>query len=501
LGTREPNVDELVRFLQGEDTLRTGGDFMGRKWLVPSVPLWREVFRVLKPGAYLAAFSGTRAVDLIMMGIRAAGFEIVDCCSYLYGAGFPKSVNASKAIDKHFGAVREVVGERPARLLFGHLDVGSATIPTTIPTTPQAQQWDGFGTALKPAHEDIIIAIKPREGTIAANLLKHGTGVLNVDGCRVGTDWSERSDAWKRSGHSAKPDADKIAAPAGQGIVCNPAGRWPPNVLFGHADGCVRVGSRKARGGAGTDCPHWPDPCRGHGDAGQCQSGETRHGSPPAGWTPNRTETVDNYDCAPGCPVRLLDEQSGETISRPSVRGGSDGYHPATPLGRTDNFSPFNDSGTASRFFPTFQYSAKSSRLEREIGCEALPVRSRTDATGRDDDAPGQNNPRAGLRAAGGIRNAHPCVKPVDVLRWITRLVTPPGGIVLDPFCGSGSGGCAAVAEGFRYAGIDLDADGLGYCDVARARIAWWQAHPGGPTPEAKEETQLEAAGQRSLFG
>lgn len=505
LGTREPSVEELIRFLGGEDTLRTGGDFMGRSWQVPSVPLWREVLRVLKPGAHCLAFAGTRTVDLIMLGLRAAGFECRDCVSWVYGSGFPKSLDVSKAIDAELGAERVVVGPNPncrpnmvgveAAVLSPRVDA-----PITSPTTPEAVRYTGFGTALKPAHEFIIMARKPLGSTVAKCVLKHGTGGLNIDACRIGTDWSERSDAWKASGHSAKPEAEKIAAPAGQGIVCNPAGRWPANFALAHSDGCVRVGRGKVRGGAGTHCSHWPAPCRGHGDAGQCQSGETRHGAPPFGWSPSQTETVDTYACVPGCPVAELGRQSGESISAVAEGvtryGRSAGIMGNVGALRDDRPEGHADSGTAARFF----YTAKSSRSERELGCEHLPPRSRTDITGRDDDAPGQNNPRCGIQAVGGIRNTHPCVKPIDLLRWLSRLVTPPGGVLLDPFAGSGSGGCAAVAEGFRYVGIELDADGFDYCAIARARIAWWQAHPGGPTAEAKAETRREEHGQIPMF-
>ena len=426
LGTREPTVDEIKAYLDGAD-LDTGGDFMGRKWFMPSVSVWREVYRVLKPGGHVAAFGGTRTYDLISLGLRAAGFEMRDAIEvfsgpvhFVYGVGFPKSLNVSAAIDEHFGAEREVVG-------------------------PVAKQWDGWQTALKPAHEPALLFRKPLEGTVAANILKHGTGALNVGACRVesGTDYASLSVTQGVNGSrtSYEPRRERRT-------FVPSSGRFPPNVLLVHGSGC-------------TDA-----------------------------------------QCVPGCPVRLMGEQSGESESKASYgRNGNDTAAATYGLRRTeDQLRGHSDSGTAARFFPTFFYSGKASRAEREAGCERLPAYDRTDITGRDDDSAGQNHPRSGSRREGEIRNTHPCVKPIALLKWLATLITPPGGTVLVPYAGSGSECAAAVAAGFRAIGIELDPDDDGYCDIARARIAWWQEHPGGLTAASKAEARAQAAGQLSLL-
>lgn len=211
-GPNQPTLEELLRYLGGEQ-LDTGGDFMGADWHVPSVPTWREMLRVLRPGGYLLGFGGPRTIDLISLGARAAGFAIRDVITYawMFGSGFPKAQNAGKALDDAAGAVR------------------------TEPVTAAAATYEGYATALKPAFEPVLLARKPLVGTLAENIALHGTGALAIDASRIATDWSERSEAWKRSGHSAKPDAEKIAAPAGNGIDCHPAGRWPANVALDEA--------------------------------------------------------------------------------------------------------------------------------------------------------------------------------------------------------------------------------------------------------------------------
>jgi site-specific DNA-methyltransferase (adenine-specific) len=366
--------------------------FMGRAWdasgVAYDVDVWRDVLRVLKPGGHLLAFGGTRTYHRMTCAIEDAGFEIRDSVHWIYGTGFPKSLDVSKAI-----------GKRRA----------------------EAARWTGFGTALKPAHEPIVVARKPLVGTVAANVTTYGTGALNIDACRVATDWSERSDAWKRSGHSADPDAEKIAAPPGVGITCHDAGRWPPNVIFAHAGAC-------------TD------------DA-----------------------------CDAACPVAELASQSGTSTSRATDaprgrRNGGFGDVGADRGTNVPNGAQHNDTGTATRFFPVFRYVAKASTREREAGCEALPSMSGAEMVDRTEGSAGTQSPRAGAgRTASERRNTHPTVKPVALMRWLVRLVTPPGGVVLDPFTGSGTTGVAAVLEGFDFLGVELDP---AHADIARARIA-----------------------------
>lgn len=330
-------------------------------------------------------------------------------------SGFPKSLDVSKAIDEALWAEREVVGlhPHPATPSPGTFNQSYGVAAITAPATPEAKQWQGWGTALKPAHEPIVVARKPLSGTIAANVLAHGTGGLNVDACRVATDWSDRPESWKRSGHSAKPDACKIAAPPGNGITCHDAGRWPPNVVLTHAPEC--------------------------------------------------TETA----CVDGCPVLEMGEQSGTLHARGNTTAKTHDMHPLSFLsGCSHSYERGNpgDTGTAARFFPCFRYEAKVSTAEREAGCESFERACKvgnTDAT-----------TSLGGRLSGTVtprHNNHPTVKPITLMRWLVRLVTPPGGTVLDPFAGSGSTGCAAVLEGFGFIGIDLVEH---HCEIARARIA-----------------------------
>jgi len=283
------------------------------------------------------------------------------------------------------------------------------------------QGWPKAKTALKPAWEPIVLATKK------------GPTWLNIDGCRIFTDWSERSDAWKRSGHSAKPEAEKIAAPPGNGITCHPGGRWPANVLLSHVDGpngCELVGTKRVKG-SGTGAVKRTS---GAGTQGNALGVESR----PAGTEmhsysdPDGTEEMPDWRCVDGCPVRALDEQSGPGWGQ--TRTTDVHGKPSTSVARgkmretvTRQYSEPGRAG-ASRFF----YCGKATTTER------------------------------------GEENDHPTVKPTDLMRYLVRLVTPPGGTVLDPFMGSGSTGLACVAEGFSFVGIDLDEHNVA---IARSRL------------------------------
>ncbi|NIP90237.1 MAG: site-specific DNA-methyltransferase [Gammaproteobacteria bacterium] len=290
------------------------------------------------------------------------------------------------------------------------------------------------------------MARKPLSGPGIANVQQHGTGAINVDACRVPTDWDEpdRPESWRKSGGIPRdPDADKIAAPPGDGIRCHPGGRWPPNVLL-------------------------------DSEAAEVLSAQSGH-IHPAGF------------------------------ARDEPGGGGDGNVVAYGRGIGKGTKGFRhgDQGTAARFFPIvdydekldapFLYTAKASTAEREAGLEHLPVKTAGELTGRKDGSAGLT-PRAGAgRASNGRRNGHPTVKPVTLLSWLVRLVTPPCGIVLDPFAGSGSCGIAATLQGFRYIGIELDPDGDGYVEIARARIRHWLRHGGTvPKPKPQSEKQQE---------
>jgi len=331
--------------------------FMGKGWdasgIAFSVDFWGEVLRVLKPGAHLLAFGGTRTYHRMTCAIEDAGFEIRDSLHWFYGTGFPKSLN---------------VGE-------------------------------GRGTALKPAHEPIVMARKPLIGTVAANVLEHGTGAINVDACRI-----ETSDDRARAGSGAK-GLNALGQSATYDSESHPAGRWPANVLLDEHAAAELDAQSGARGAA----------------------------SPVRGTEPSASAT-------------------GHGVTSLRAR-------PKTP-------SPFHaDAGGASRFF----YVAKPSRAERDLGCDQLPVKSGGEATDRADGSAGVQNPRAGAGRTGGARNYHPTVKPIDLMRYLVRLVTPAGGTVLDPFTGSGTTGIAARLEGLDFVGVEREPE---YAAIAAARIA-----------------------------
>ena len=347
-----------------------GLSFMGKKWDydVPSVDIWAECLRVLKPGGHLLAFAGTRTQHRMAVRIEDAGFEIRDMIAWVYGSGFPKSMDVSKAIDKAAGAAREVVGVSPSwreskrdREKDGSMEVRgeNAGLLMGPPVTDAARQWQGWGTALKPALEPITMARKPLVGTVAANVLAHGTGALNIDGCRVGAEDGYTENAVTQGINTARTSY----APAGVRRTFAPSsqGRWPANLIHDGSDEVVEL-FPTSKGGA------FP---KAHGSSGFV--------------SPEERET------------RI----------------------------------EMNDEGSAARFF----YCAKASKRDRN---------------------------------ASNASNSHPTVKPTDLMAYLCRLVTPPSGVVLDPFMGSGSTGKAAMREGFRFIGCELSPE---YMTIARARI------------------------------
>lgn len=481
--------------------------FMGKAWdnsgIAYDVGMWREVMRVLKPGGHLLAFGGTRTYHRMACAIEDAGFEIRDQMQWLYGSGFPKSLDVSKAIDKAAGAKRIAGGVKPGHEGFANRGnmtsvqslkgtlggEGGFARPwmddpekveryhmATVPSTKEAQAWLGWGTALKPANEPICVARKPlSESTVAKNVLEHGTGAINIDGCRV--DGAMKGDPARFQ----KTDGGSFVSFKTPPVV-RTSGRWPANVVLSHSDGCRLVGTRQVKGNpGGTLQPVKSSKGIAGGQFGNPSALKPDGHEKSSAIRPNHadadgTETVEKWECEEGCAVRMLDEQSVDRKSGGKVSGtepsrtGDNGIY--SSWGRVEN-APFNDTGGASRFF----YCAKASRSERNAGCENLPYEwtpgkepstNRTDETepikiydGSSTSTRGTTTPNRG--------NTHATVKPVKLMAYLCRLVTPPGGTVLDPFMGSGTTGIAAIQGGFSFIGIEREPD---YMEIAKARIA-----------------------------
>jgi DNA modification methylase len=392
--SNQPDMMEVLKhWMNGDDYQHNGSGFMGKTWdsFVPGPAVWREVFRVLKPGGHLLSFGGTRTYDMMVLAIRLAGFEIRDSIVYWhYATGFPKSLDVSKAIDKAAGAEREVVGAQPytsAKMKAGDCHVGNHNAERivgdiTTAATDAAKQWEGWGTALKPAVEPVVVARRPLIGTVAANVLQYGTGALNIDGTRVPNTGESiqrvtgkgtlggTSDGYDRPW---KNDPEAIAARQERADIAidkaNTLGRWPANVIFDPD--------------AATELDR--------------QSGVSKAGAPRS------------------------DRDTG------GIWAEGNGI----PVG-----PQYGDTGGASRFF----YIAKPSKAERTCN--------------------------------GTVTNGHPTLKPLTLMRYLVRLVTPPGGTVLEPFAGSGTTLMAATMEGFNSIGIEMTDD---YLPIIEGRVRWAQ--------------------------
>ena len=377
--------------------------FMGKSWdnsgIAYNVELWSQALRVLKPGGHLLAFGGSRTYHRLASAVEDAGFEIRDQIMWLYGSGFPKSLNVGKAIDKAAGAEREMrVNERWADRYpngpGGNLtqngqiqqlkNISGNPLLTSNPVTDAAKQWDGWGTALKPAHEPIVVARKPLIGTVATKILTYGTGALNIDGSRVGT--TDNFDglkgrpitklATRREGETNEEYKDRVLESPGQQEALaklKDLGRWPANVIH---DGSEEVleGFPNARGLSGSK------------------------------------------------------QESGFRFSPGAEYGEKQKLIQGTP-----------SFGSAARFF----YCAKASKSERNAGLEN--------------------------------QNFHPTVKPIALMRYLVKLVTPPNGTVLDSFLGSGTTAVAAILEGFNWMGCEMTED---YWPIIEARVAWAELQP-----------------------
>lgn len=351
----------LQAWSSGKTWKPKGSGFMGKAWdaWVPPPELWREVLRVLKPGGHALVFAGSRTQDLMGMSLRLAGFEMRDVIQWLYGSGFPKSHDVSKALDKSQGFTVSSDGYSPnfKNTTHGRGMGGGRKTNVSKPQSENGKQWEGWGTALKPAYEPALLVRKPLSGTVAQNTLDHGCGGLNVDGCRI-NGGPRTLTIHTGQIHEGLSNSSYVMGTSFYGGTTE-EGRWPSNVI--------------------------------------------------------------------------LDEQASEQLEQ--------------------------QAGT-SRFF----YTAKASKSERE----------------------------AGLSTEEGRANIHPTVKPIDLMRYLIRLITPPHGTVLDPFMGSGSTGCAAALEGVSFIGIEREPE---YFAIAQQRVAYWggdvEAVEYPPEPEQSDTLPL----------
>ena len=431
--------------------------FMNKKWDydVPTVEFWREVYRVLKPGGHILSFGGTRTYHRMVVNIEDAGFEIRDQVMWLYGSGFPKSHNIGKAVDKLQGNDREVVGVKTDGAYSpGTKNKGIGEIDKLAgkeresrgedfgKITKGQSPYEGWGTALKPANEPICVARKPlSEKTIAENILKWRTGGINVDACRVGNESIDTIHNPKITGKMGQAHGEQKGFIEGENTTHE--GRFPANIILECIcdevvkgdKGEVVYSERKADGSFGN------------------ASNKPRN---------NFTDKGDIHT-NPMCPCYLIDEQSGVSKSSKSNKiyqnDASNRVVANSAGGQRSPESTYADKGGASRFF----YVAKVSKKERNLGLDEFESKI---IEGRDE---GQDATSVAYKKRPTpTKNNHPTLKPINLMTYLCRLVTPEGGIVLDPFMGSGSTGIAACLEGFRFVGMEMDED---YFKIAEARI------------------------------
>jgi len=439
--------------------------------------------------------------------VEDAGFEIRDTIDWVYSTGFPKSHDLANNIDKQAGLIgdlgraRNVAGKGDREdIILGKGGGGELSLRSDYgfvydPKAPESKEWSGWGTALKPAHEPILVARKPLIGTVVENVLKFGTGALNVDATRVGSPPGKPWGGVHANRGKFDWDQNDPLVPAPD---ANTAGRWPPNLVLTHSPECRQEGTKTIKPNA-----HYPingpaDVISQHRIYGGGHGLKTyiREGFRP------ESEEVESWVCVDSCPVAEMDRQSGDRPVSGSAKNGrpalGDDYGAGNvvfPPGLGNRQGVLhNDEGGASRFFPSFSwhteevsfiYSPKASRSEREAGLESMEARNFGQSGGAQNAlAAGEETyiqeDNIGLNRIKKVKNHHPTVKPIALLRWLTRLVTPPGGTVLDPFAGSGSEGCAAVIEGFNYIGIEKEPE---YAEIARKRMAYWKTVPRSQAP------------------
>ena len=404
--SKEPDIVEvLTNWLNNEEYIHNSKGFMNVAWdsFVPNPSIWKEAYRVLKPGGYLLCFASTRTYDLMCISLRLAGFEIRDQIDYIYGSGFPKSMDISKQIDKQFGAEREIVGEgkyfnrQPNGLASCNVTGFSSEIGKrhgsngyiTEPSAEEAKQFNGYGTNLKPAHEPIIVARKPlSEKTIVDNVLKWNTGGINIDDCRVESSEEDKIMMDKKASknpttnYSNKDDKIYGKYALDKASPANQIGRFPANIIMDEEAGKLLDNQSGIRPSGKAN---------GNAEVGIATNGQ---GVPPL--------------------------RRGKLISRDDTGGASRFFKQCN----------YDDSDYE---FINFMYCAKASKKERGEG------------------------------------NNHPCVKPLSLIKYLVTLVTPPNGICLDLFEGSGTHAVSCEELGFDYIGFELNKE---YYDIAEKRLS-----------------------------
>jgi site-specific DNA-methyltransferase (adenine-specific) len=537
LGDPPPIREVLLSWLYSERYVAKGGGFMGKDWdsFVPSPDIWRECFRVLRPGGHLLAFFGTRTADLGSISIRLAGFERRDTVAWIYGSGFPKSLNIGKAIDAAAGAEREVVGKSRRHTSKAQSSIinpqGAGGVPDiTAPTTDAAKKWEGWGSALKPAFEPIAVFRKPlSEKTIAANVLEHETGGMNIDVCRVTTKdlagriYNNQNTGWKCT---SKPSV----------IEGHATGRWPANVVHDGSDevlevfpdtkGAVSNGRSGTRGvscslgGEMPQAPSYSDTgsaarfffCAQADEAGEFTDGNDATATDDAKESdgsgqalkpefepisvfrkPLSEKTIAanvlkhetggmNID---GCRVPGSDAGAGRSRHGGGTMQGSSFQMPdsvsSMPAGRWPANLVHDGSSEVLEVFPDAKSAGKYTKSLAEPEHDNHLFGSKLGPRSRDNWFAGESGSSARFFYCAKVNkserndgledatNNHPTLKPTALMRWLVRLVTVRGGVVLDPFMGSGSTGRAAALEKCSFIGCELDP---AYLAIAVKRIA-----------------------------
>ena len=491
----EPDAVKLLQdwVSKGYHEVSNKAGFMNKEWdaFVPQPIFWKEAFRVLKHGGHVLAFYGTRTYDIGVMAMRLAGFEIRDriqfCfdgsnlkdefidslreeqrillgsilkngdneCFFAHGVGFPKGQNISIAIDKKLGKTREVIETKTTKSGGMHsvnkLNKEQGFRPSnynedgnvfeiTAPASEEAKLFFGFSTQLKPANEPIVLCRKPLQVgmTIAENVLEYSTGGMNIGACRIGHNEEQKFANREQRSAGWNPDNCGFDSTKNNTASANPLGRYPANVVMQHSEDCECVGTKKVKG---SNCKPSDIGKGREGDFSNGIFGEKKSKVTVSHTDEEGFEEVEEWKCVEDCPIRILDEQSGITKStggknsKGGLGKGGRVYSKFTGGdGLIDNLGGLGDTGGASRFY----YTSKASKKERNYG---LPE---------------------------GETNWHPTVKSLSLMSWLVKLITPIGGVCLDPFMGSGSTGIAAVQSGYDFIGIEMEEHSF---KTAEARI------------------------------